>query len=354
MNHSMPSLLRPGPGLQRGGLIRVLLILMALVAVIAGPAGLWGYTEYRRFIEQPLALPEEGLHYAVRPGSSVRTIAEGLTREGVLEHPEYLVWYARWHDLAPRLKAGEYHIPAGTTAPQLLERMVSGRVVQHSLTLVEGWTFRQVMAAVQGHPALEQGLQGLSDEEIMARLGREGEHPEGRFFPDTYHFPRGTTDLAFLSRAYEAMERRLAAAWEGRVDGLPYANPYEALILASIVEKEARLPEERPHVAGVFVRRLQIGMRLQTDPTVIYGFGDEFEGRLRTRHLRDPHPYNTYVHGGLPPTPIAMPGAGALEAVMHPADGATLYFVARGDGSHHFSESLEEHNRAVRKYILGR
>jgi UPF0755 protein len=219
---------------------------------------------------------------------------------------------------------------------------------------VEGWTFRQLLSALRRHEAVRDTLDGLSDEAIMARLGYPGKHPEGRFLPETYQFPRGTSDLEFLRRAYDGMQRALAAAWQGRAEDLPLDSPHEALVLASIVEKETGLASERARIAGVFVRRLRRGMRLQTDPTVIYGLGEAFDGNLRRRDLAADTPYNTYTRAGLPPTPICLPGKAAIEAVMHPAHGTSLYFVARGDGSHQFSDTLEAHNRAVQKYQLNR
>jgi UPF0755 protein len=239
-------------------------------------------------------------------------------------------------------------------ASDLIDTLVEGRVVLHAATIVEGWTFHQLRRALASHPSLVQTLGDADDDEVMARLGRPGEHPEGRFFPETYRFPRGTTDVAFLERAMRTMDRRLRDAWERRDGGLPYANEYELLVMASLIEREARIKAERPIIAGVFVRRLQLNMRLQTDPTVMYGLGPDFRGRLRTVHLRTDTPYNTYTRHGLPPTPIAMPGWSSLEAAIHPADGDALFFVSRGDGSHHFSATLEEHNRAVARYILGR
>jgi len=219
---------------------------------------------------------------------------------------------------------------------------------------VEGWNFKQMRVAIAGQQALEQTLVELSDQEIMQRLGYADEHPEGRFLPDTYHFPKGTTDLAFLKRAYQAMQGLLDAEWEQRDPGLPLNSPYEALILASIVEKETGLASERPEIAGVFVRRLKKGMKLQTDPTIIYGMGESYKGNIRRRDLKQDTPYNTYLHKGLTPTPISMPGADALHAVLHPKEGKSLYFVAKGEGSHQFSKTLVEHNRAVRKYQLKR
>ena len=229
-----------------------------------------------------------------------------------------------------------------------------GKSISHSLTLLEGWNIRQVRAAVAGHDALVHTLSDVDDAELMRRLDRADAHPEGRFFPDTYQFPRGMTDLEFLRRALQKMDEELAAAWAGRADDIPLKNAYEALILASIVEKETGQADERPAIAGVFSRRLTKGMKLQTDPTVIYGMGERFDGNIRKKDLREDTPYNTYVHHGLPPTPICMPGREALRAAVNPAPGRALYFVARGDGSHAFSATLKEHNAAVRRYQLKR
>jgi UPF0755 protein len=230
--------------------------------------------------------------------------------------------------------------------------MVKGKVRQYSLTLVEGWTFWQMLEQVRQSEILQHTLTGKSDEQIMTAIGHHGEHPEGRFYPDTYHFPKGLNDVQFLKRAYDEMQQRLQKAWRQRAVGLPFDSPYEALIMASIVEKESALPSERTRIAGVFINRLRKGMRLQTDPTVIYGLGRNFDGDIRFRDLRRDTPYNTYTRRGLPPTPIAMPGQGAIDAVMNPDTTNYLYFVARGDasGSHVFSETLEEHEAAVNKY----
>jgi UPF0755 protein len=326
--------------------------LLGITLITISLLGAWLMLDFRHFRETPLELPTEGLVYTLEAGSSVSRLASDLRQRNVLHNPLYLRLLARWEGQAARLQAGEYHIPQGTTPDQLLALLVSGRVINHALTLVEGWTFRQVMAAIQGHGVLQDTLAGLSDEEIMAHIGHVGEHPEGRFFPDTYLFPRGTTDVDFLLRAYGAMERILQAEWEQRDGGLPLKSPYEALILASIVERETGVVAERPEIAGVFVRRLQKGMRLQTDPTVIYGMGERFDGNIRRADLRADTPYNTYLIRGLTPTPICMPSGDAIRAALHPADGDSLYFVSRGDGSHQFSATLDEHNRAVRKYQL--
>ncbi len=309
--------------------------------------------DFQHFANSPLNLSKNGTYYMLEPGSSVTTLASDLKALGVLKKQFYFRMLARWEGQASQLKAGEYLLTADMTPRTLLNLIVAGRVVNHTLTLVEGWTFRQVMQAVNQNDLLKHTINDdLTDEEIMQRIGHEGEHPEGRFFPDTYHFPRGTTDIAFLQRAYNAMDRFLQLEWERRDVGLPLMTPYDALILASIVERETGVPQERPEIAGVFVRRLQKRMRLQTDPTVIYGMGEVFDGNLRRRDLKAKTPYNTYTNYGLPPTPIAMPGADAITAVMHPAGGSSLYFVARGDGGHQFSETLEKHNKAVRKFQL--
>ncbi len=330
--------------------LKGLLIFLAIMALIAGAASYFAYTDYHGFLETPLNIPETGLPLEVPPATSLQDIARRLQRDGILSSALYLQIYARLEGSARRIKAGEYRITPGMTPPMLMQRLVAGRVRQYPLTIVEGWTFRQMMEAVRNHPKIQQTLEGLSDAEIMARLGHADENPEGRFFPDTYHFPRGTTDVVFLKRAYDTMARHLDEAWRQRAPDLPLRTPYQALTLASIIEKETGLPEERPLIAGVFIRRLRKGMRLQTDPTVIYGLGESFDGNLRRRDLRQNTPYNTYVHGGLTPTPIALPGAGSIAAAVNPAPGNALYFVATGDGGHAFSKTLKEHNRAVRKY----
>jgi UPF0755 protein len=328
--------------------------LLGITIFIASVLLAWGWMQYDDFINTPLNLPAEGLNYELKPGRTVRTLADDLHDAAIISKPMLLRFYARWHGQASHLKAGEYHLPAGTTPPQLLEILTSSRVVQHAFTIIEGWTFKQMMAALRRQTDLKQTLEGVEDGQIMARLGLQGVHPEGRFYPDTYHFPKGTTDSEFLLRAYRRMQEVLAAAWEKRDEHLPLKSPDEALILASIIERETGIPEERGKIAGVFIRRLQKGMRLQTDPTVIYGLGDAYDGNIRRRDLVQDTPYNTYLHAGLTPTPIAMPGGEAIEAALHPVAGKALYFVATGDGGHYFSATLEEHNEAVRKYQLKR
>ncbi len=337
---------------RQAGVVRVLLTLFLIGTLLIAAGGAWLYHRYQEFLQQPLALPEQGLIYTVQSGRSVRSIAAELQAHGVLSHADFFMVMARLDGRAAQIKAGEYRLEAQLRPQQLLDLFVSGKVVQHAVTLVEGWTFRQMMAHIRGNDILHHTLSDTQAATVMAALGKADEHPEGRFLPDTYHFPRGTTDIAFLKRAYQSMQSTLETAWEGREEGLPLDNAYAALTLASIIERETGVPEERAEIAGVFVRRLQRRMRLQTDPTVIYGLGEAFDGNLRKRDLTTDTPYNTYTRAGLPPTPIAMPGRDAIHAALHPAEGNTLYFVARGDGSHQFSATLAEHNRAVRKYQL--
>lgn len=310
--------------------------------------------EGNRVLSQPLAVPPEGMTVQLRAGDTLLGVTERLAERGILDSPRRLVWAARLSGRELGVKAGEYELLPRMRARELIDRMAVGRTMLHALTIIEGWTFRELQAALARHSAIEVTLTGTPEAAVMPAIGRPQMHPEGRFLPDTYLFERGTTDAEFLGRAADAMDRYLDAAWGSRDGGLPFATPDEALVLASIVEKEARIPDERALIAGVFVRRLQRGMRLQADPTVVYGLGEAHEGRLLTRHLRADTPYNTYTRRGLPPTPIAMPGARSIDAVMHPAPGDALYFVARGDGSHQFSETLEEHNRAVTRYQLQR
>ncbi len=336
---------RPSPAAN--ALYKLLAILVLLGSFVLA----WLIMDFRAFLTSPLVVSTP-VHLSVAPGSTLREVAAELARRGALERPLFLVLLGRWQGKAQSIKAGEYQIEPGTTPSELLDQLVAGKVVQHSLTVVEGWSFAQLMGALRADDTLGHTLEGLDEEQIMARIGHEGEHPEGRFFPDTYRFPRGTTDVAFLQRAYRLMATHLSREWHDRDQGLPYRKPYEALIMASIIEKETAVPGERAQIAGVFVRRLQRHMRLQTDPTVIYGLGASFDGNLRARDLTRDTPYNTYVRTGLPPTPIALPGVAALHAALHPSDGDALFFVARGDGSHQFSATLEEHNRAVREYQL--
>ncbi len=327
--------------------------LAGLTLLVASFAVGWQWMRYQGFSETPLTIDESGYELLITPGTPMARVAAGLRADGVIDDERLLVWMARLRGVGSKIKAGEYLLEPGLTPPQLLELLVAGKVVQYTLTVIEGWTFHQMLAALAANPHIDHTLDGLDDAAVMARLGYPGEHPEGRFLPETYHFPQGLSDVDFLRRAYAAMADLLEREWASRAEGLPISDPYEALILASIIEKETGVPDERPQIAGVFVRRLQKRMRLQTDPTIIYGLGDAYDGNLRRRHLvADDNPYNTYRISGLPPTPIALPSAEALRAALHPADGKALYFVARGDGSHAFSDTLEQHNKAVIRYQL--
>ncbi len=290
--------------------------------------------------------------FVLRPGTTVRAFARELTARGWLPEPHTFVAIAKLAGRSRAIKVGEYHFADGISASRVLRHVVAGRVIEYPLVIVEGWTFQQVLDALTIAPKLEHTLQGLTPSQIMARLGHSGEHWEGRFYPDTYTYSYGHTDALILARAYERMNTILTQEWEQRDSATPYRNPYEALTLASIVEKETGDARERPQIAAVFLNRLRLGMRLQTDPTVIYGMGARFNGNLRLADLKRDTPYNTYTRAGLPPTPIAMPGVAALHAVFHPAATRALYFVARGDGSHVFSETLVEHNKAVIQYQL--
>jgi UPF0755 protein len=328
----------------------------ALVAVlIAGVIACASVALYvRHWLGQPLDIGPEPVTVEVARGQSLGSVGRELERRGLLRHARLLGWHARLTGDDARVHAGEYSLSPGTTPRTLLQLFVSGAVVQHSVTIVEGWTFRELRAALAAEATLEPETRGLADAEIMARLGEPGRHPEGLFFPDTYLFGKGTRDVEVLRQARDRMRKELAAAWGQRQEGLPLQDDYQALILASIIERETALPSERARIAGVFVQRLRRGMRLQTDPTVIYGLGEKFDGNLRRADLERDGPYNTYTRGGLPPTPIALPGADSLRAAVQPDERGELFFVAtgNGDGSHAFSRTLAEHEAAVRRYLV--
>ena len=329
--------------------------LIALLIPLA--AGLL-VADFFRFMHSPLRAGEPARHvYTIEPGTAVRTVAASLAERGLLDRPLYFRIAARLTGDARRIRAGEYVIDTGTTPWRLLDKFVSGNVKEYRLTIIEGWTVAEMMSAIESHDAIEHTLEtgaGSGDgQAIMKALGHPDQHAEGRFFPDTYQFPRGVSDVELLERAYRRMERVLREEWSGRTEDLPLETPYEALTLASIVERETGAPDERARIAGVFVERLQRGMRLQTDPTVIYGLGEEFDGNLVRSDLRADTPYNTYTRAGLPPTPIALPSRAAIHAALHPERRGELYFVSTGDGRHVFSKTLEEHNAAVQKYQLG-
>jgi UPF0755 protein len=324
------------------------LLVLALLMLAAGALYV------RHWLAQPLAIETEPVTIEVARGQSLRAVGQELATRGLLRHPQMLGWYARLTGDDQRMHAGEYSLPPGTTPRSLLALFVSGAVVQHSVTIVEGWTFRELRKALADEPTLEQATRGLSDTQVMARLGEPERHPEGLFFPDTYLFGKGTRDIEVLQQARDRMRKELSAAWAGRHEDLPLADEYQALILASIVERETALATERARIAGVFVERLRRGMRLQTDPTVIYGLGPKFDGNLRRADLERDGPYNTYTRAGLPPTPIALPGADSLRAAVQPDERGEIFFVAtgNGDGSHAFSKTLAEHEAAVRRYLV--
>lgn len=329
---------------------RAVLTATAAVAVLLVAAGLF----VRHWLDAPLALGDGPASVEIRRGQPLSSVARELAERRLLEHPQLLSLYGRWTGADSRMRAGEYSVVPGTSPRTLLQLFVSGDVVQHSVTFVEGWTFRDVRKALAREPAIAHTTAGLSDAEVMARLGERDQPPEGLFFPDTYLFGKDTSDLELLRQARARMRKELDAAWAVRRDDLPLSNAYEALILASIVERETAHPDERPRIAGVFVERLRRGMRLQTDPTVIYGLGEKFDGNLRRADLERDGPYNTYTRAGLPPTPIAAPGADALRAAVQPDERGELYFVASGlgDGSHVFSKTLAEHEKAVKQYLV--
>ena len=324
-----------------------------IVILLSLLAGLAGLGHFYHFLHSPVGGVERSLVYEVQKGAAFSHVARELEAEGLIRHPLYWRLYARLQDKAHRIRLGEFRLSTSMTPAEILDTLVSGATVQYSHTVLEGWTFRQLLDSLATHPQIVQTDIVRDREALMDELGQPGMHPEGWFYPDTYHFPKGTTDLEFLRRANGITRERLEAEWAGRDEGLPLRSPYEALILASIVEKESAVTSERPMIAAVFISRLRKGMRLQTDPTVIYGMGEDFDGNIRKSDLRRDTPYNTYTRGGLPPTPIALPSGESIHAVLHPADSDALYFVARGDGSHHFSATYEEHREAVIRYLLG-
>jgi UPF0755 protein len=327
------------------------IVLTALVLLLAGTAWV-GYVWLHR--EYVSAGPSKSpVRIQVEQGASVRSILTHLGNEGVVKNADAVRLYLRLTGQRQRMQMGRYEIPAGASPADILSMFDQGRVLLDSLTIVEGTTFAELRHSLDHDSEVTHTLLGKSDAEVMAAIGHAEEAPEGRFFPDTYRFAEKTTDAQILTLAYNAMQHALATAWESRRPDLPYDDPYQALILASIVEKETGLPAERPRIAGVFVSRLRKGMRLQSDPTVIYGLGSGYDGDIRTRDLTTDTPYNTYTRSGLPPTPIALPGRESLLAVAQPQESGELYFVATGtgDGGHHFSRTLEEHNAAVKSYL---
>ncbi len=321
---------------------RMIFLVLAAVFLFAG----W----FAYHANAPVQLPTVPYEFSIKSGSSLRSVAKQLADAGVLHDSWSFVLLSRLMGYASLLKAGDYELTENTSPWQLLERVTTGDVNQSEVRFIEGWTFSQLRKTLNEHPAVRHDTAGLSDLEILRLIGAGETAAEGLFFPDTYYFVRGNSDIAILKCAYRAMQNSLATAWAGRAMNLPLMDAYQALILASIVEKETGREGDRANIAGVFVNRLRLGMRLQTDPTVIYGLGEKFDGNLRKKDLLTDQEYNTYTRRGLPPTPIALPGLASIQAVLNPAKTSALYFVAKGNGESHFSSNLTDHNRAVAKY----
>lgn len=332
-------------------MIHKILICIAIVAISLATMAAWAWRDYRQFADAPLM--ESGVSTLwVRPGDTMGSLVARLDQLGLAKPGWHWRLLARFEQ--PVIKAGEYRLGPGESPTSLLARLHEGDVVRHSFTIVEGWNLARLRNEFEQDSRLRSETADLAPEALMVRLGCPDCFAEGWFLPETYQFVRGDSDMDLLERAHRGMREALSAIWAERAADLPVETPEELLVLASLVELEAVVAEERAQVAGVFVRRLERGMRLQTDPTVVYGITGDFGGRIRRVHLRTDHPWNTYTRHGLPPTPIALPGRASMTAAADPADGETLYFVARGDGTHHFSATLAEHNRAVARYILGR
>ncbi|QQN25596.1 endolytic transglycosylase MltG [Pseudomonas syringae group genomosp. 3] len=334
-------------------MIRKLLVLLETAIVLAVLLLGFAFWQQKEALNQPLKVAQDQL-LDVPAGSTPTGVLNRLQADGVIKDAFWLRLYWRFNLSGQPLHSGEYRMLPGMDVNALFDVWKRKEVVQYSLTLVEGWNFRQVRAALAKQAKLDQTLAGLSDSELMAKIGHPDVFPEGRFFPDTYRYVRGMTDAELLKQAYNRLEEVLDEEWQARSSEAPYSNPYQALIMASMVEKETGVPQERGQIAGVFVRRLKLGMQLQTDPTVIYGMGERYNGKLTRANLREPTPYNTYVIAGMPPTPISLVGREAIHAALNPVAGSSLYFVAKGDGSHVFSDDLDAHNSAVRDYQLKR
>ena len=334
---------------------RIMLAAIAVLLAVALGVAVLGFN-VRQFLHSEMDIPEDSVVFEIPAGSAFATVSRDLAERGFIDHPDWYRWYARLLDKAGGVHAGEYLIEVGTTPAQLLEMFIAGDVQLYSFTIVEGWTFRELVTALTADETVEVSIVYEDWPAVLESFSADVEHPEGLFLPETYRFPKGTTGVDILRQAYALMQRTLEEEWQDRDTNLPLRSGYEALILASIVEKETALATERPKIAGVFTRRLVQGMRLQTDPTVIYGIGVDFNGNLTRLDLRTDTPYNTYTRGGLPPTPIALPGRDAINAALHPAAGSELYFVATGlgDGSHKFSATKAEHDIAVQEYLRRR
>jgi UPF0755 protein len=333
--------------------VKRLLLPLGLALLIAPLAAFIVSQRVDAFMQSPLNVRDEGMSFDIPMGSSFASVSSKMVVSGMIPHDHWLRLYVRWHDKGGAIQAGEYFVSPGATPQSLLEQFTNGSVRLHKFTIVEGWNHREVLQALHSNEAVKAIMTDEDWPALLGRLGADVSHPEGLFLPETYRFPRDTTDRALLAQAYELMQQTLSEEWAGRSADTPVKSAYEALILASIVEKETARADERPKIAGVFARRIGKRMRLQTDPTVIYGIGPAFDGNLTRKHMTTDTPYNTYTRHGLPPTPIAMPGRAAINAVLNPAAGTELYFVATGlsDGSHKFSTTKAEHDAAVSEYL---
>jgi len=333
----------------KGRFITSFLTLLLIAAIGIG----YSWFSFQSWLVSPLSIPPEGVNYELEAGKSLSHLSQDLAAAKVIEHPRWLNWYARYYQ-KEKIHPGEYALEAGLTPLSLLDKLNKGDVILHQVVLLEGWNFRQIIAALDEQPELKHLLSNKTDAQRLEILNLPISHPEGWFFPDTYRFTKGTSDVEILTQSYSAMRKILNDFWAAKADNLPYTTDYQALIMASIIEKETGSASERDQIAGVFIRRLQQGMKLQTDPTVIYGMGESYSGKIGRNNLVNPTDYNTYVIPGLPPTPIAIPSKASLYAAMHPDSGKSLYFVAKGDGTSVFSETLSDHQRAVARYQLQR
>jgi UPF0755 protein len=334
-------------------IVSTLAMVFAVIAMALLLVAQYGWMHYKTWLVTPLTIPTSEYHYELEKGKSISHVAYDLAEKGVLAQPRWLIGYARYQQ-AEKIHAGEYFLEVGITPEKLLEKLTNGDVVLHQVTFLEGWNFQQIVAALNEKPEIKHKLQNKTSAEQLAILNLPITHPEGWFYPDTYTFSKGTSDVDLLIKAYKNTRKILDELWTKKAPNLPYKNDYEALIMASIIERETGAASEREQIAGVFVRRLQQGMRLQTDPTVIYGMGEAYKGKIGRDNLKQSTAYNTYVIVGLPPTPIAAPSKASLHAALHPAEGKALYFVAKGDGTSEFSETLVQHQRAVVRYQLKR
>jgi UPF0755 protein len=330
------------------------LFLKLLLPVLLIIVGVAIFNEYQRFLTTPINIEPTNTSFNIQSGANLQQVSRQLAEQGITPFPaSYLYWYARYKDSAHKIKAGEYRLTSTLTLPDVLALFIKGDVVQHSFTIIEGMTSQQVLAAIASDNRFIQTIETTDLKTVMQMLDGNGRHGEGEFAPETYYFSAGTTDKAILMRAFQLMQKTLAEAWQNKAEKLLYKTPYEALIMASIIEKESGIAEERPEIAGVFVRRLRMGMRLQADPTVIYGMGEKYKGNIRRKDLTTDTVYNTYTRYGLPPSPIALPSKAAIQAALNPSEGTSLYFVATGhEGRHVFSDTLVQHNKAVRQYQL--